>query len=50
MASTQPTTQKTIFEICAKNSTKSAVKHFIEKHILLSFVNLSTIFCTKLRF
>ena len=31
-----------------KNRTKSAVKHSIEKLILLSFVNLSPTFCPRL--
>ena len=36
MASTQPTTQKANFDICAKNCEKSAVKQSIVKHILLA--------------
>ena len=36
--------QKGNFYVCAKRDNKSAVKHSIEKPILLNFVNLSTIF------
>ena len=39
--STQPTTQKTNFDTCAK-------KHSKETQILLNFVNLSSIFCPRL--
>ena len=35
--------QKGNFYVCAKRDNKSAVKHSIEKPILLNFVNLSTI-------
>ena len=36
--------QKGNFYVSAKRDKKSAVKHSIEKPILLNFVNLSTIF------
>ena len=36
MAGTQTATQKTDFYIDAKNCEKSAVKYFIEEHILLN--------------
>ena len=48
MVSTQPATQEANFGICAKNHKKSAIKHSIEKPILLNFVNLFTIFCPRL--
>ena len=45
MASTQPTNQKTNFDIYTKNIVKRKLKKYsIEKHILLNFMNLSTIF------
>ena len=37
--------KKQIMIIVLQNSKKSAVKHSIEKPMLLNFVNLSTIFC-----
>ena len=46
MASTQPAAQIPTFSV--KNSKKSAVKHSIEKPILLNFVYLSTIFYPRL--
>ena len=48
MAGTQTATQKTDFYIYAKNCEKSVVKYFIEEHILLNFVDLSTIICPGL--
>ena len=44
----QPTTQKPNFDVFGKISQKSAVKHPIEKSILLNFVNLSTTLCLGL--
>ena len=37
-----------IWHILEKNCKKSAVTHSIEKPILVSFVNLSPIFCPRL--
>ena len=48
MTSTQPATHKAIFDICAGKSLKLAVKHSIEKPILLNFVNLTAILCPGL--
>ena len=48
IAGTQATTQKTDCYIEGKNPQKQAVKHSMEKHILLNFVNLSTIICPRL--
>ena len=49
MVSTQAATQKPNFDINLVESWKqSAIKHSIEKPVLLNFVNLSTTFCTRL--
>ena len=49
MVSTQSAAQKTNFDICARKSRKkTAVKHSIEKHISVNFVNLSTNLCPRL--
>ena len=48
MKSTQSSTQKPDFDVFGKNRKKSALKHSIEKPVLLSFVNLSSIFCPRL--
>ena len=47
-ASTQPHTQKQIFDAFVKNSQKPAVKLSIQKPIWLNFVNLFTSFCPGL--
>ena len=41
-------TQKANFDICTKKCEKSAKNHFIEKHIFLNVVDLSTILCPRL--
>ena len=48
MANTQPTTQKSNFDVFDKISQKSAVEHSTEKSTLLSIVNFSTTFCPRL--
>ena len=48
MAITQTATQNTNFDSCAKKLQKTAVKHSIEKPILLYLVNMSSIFCPRL--
>ena len=50
-ASTRPTTQKLTFELTSLviSHKKSAVKHSIEKSILLRFVNLSATFWSKIK-
>ena len=45
LASGSPKKQSLTFVL--ENHEKSAVKHSIEKHILLNFVNLSTFFCAR---
>ena len=48
VAGTQTATPKIDFYIYAKNREKSAVKYSTEKkHVLLNFVNLSTIVCPR---
>ena len=44
MTSSQPSPQKSIFDVFGKNFQKISGKTFIEKSILLKFVNLSPIF------
>ena len=39
-----PGNPKTNFDSCTKNCKKSAVKHSIERPILLNFLNLGAIF------
>ena len=41
--------QVKVWRFSEKNRKKSAVKHSIEKAILLNFVNMSTSFCPRLR-
>ena len=45
----QPATQKPKFHSSSKKLQKKAIKHCIEKSILLNFVNLSTKFCPRLQ-
>ena len=39
--------KKPILTFMLENRQKSAIKHFIEKSILLNFAKLSTIFCRR---
>ena len=40
-----PPPKKQIFTVVLQNCQKSAVKNFIEKIMLINFVDLTTIFC-----
>ena len=40
-----PADQRQILTFVLKNREKSALKNSIEKHVLLNFMDLSTIFC-----
>ena len=44
MGSTHATIRNTNFDLFVRSKKKSAVKHSIEKSILLNFLNLSTTF------
>ena len=41
--------ERHILTVVLQNYEKSAVKHFIEKPLLLGFLDFSTIFCPRLQ-
>ena len=47
LTGTQPVTKKPIMTVVLENCKKLAVKHSLEKPILINFGNLSTIFFSE---